>query len=392
MANLPKNKKQQDMDFNILVDVIQKTDKHLAAQASKAINVSLTLRNWLIGYYIYEFEMRGQDRAEYGKSLFDSLALLLEKKKVSRCDARELRRYRRFYTLYPQIWDSVSPKLLDSAVFMQVPKNKKDTDLGLGESQIDRLKIKGDILLSNLSFTHFTKLLGVEDDIARAFYTAECIRGQWSVRELERQIGSLLFERSVLSHDKRKLQEITNLSAEKVSSKLVVRDPYIFEFLGLRAEDAMSEGQLEDQLLDKIEDFLLELGNGFCFEARQKRIIIDGEYYFCDLVFFHRILKCHILLELKFSKFCHNHISQLSTYVSWYKKNMMSEGDNPPIGILLCTDKGETLAEYALAGLDNQLFVSKYQLALPSKEEICNFVAHEARELNEESKKSDPVS
>jgi len=190
----------------------------------------------------------------------------------------------------------------------------------------------------------------------------------------------LYYERSGLSYDKEKLAELANQNAERTSSTLFLRDPYIFEFLGLKAKEVMSESHLENKLLANIEDFLLELGHGFCFEAKQKRILIGDEHYFIDLVFYHRLLKCHVLIELKLAAFGHENIGQLNTYVSWYKKNMMVEGDNPPIGILLCTNKDHALIEYALAGMDDQLFVSKYQLELPSKEDMQTFIEDKLRE------------
>jgi hypothetical protein len=148
----------------------------------------------------------------------------------------------------------------------------------------------------------------------------------------------------------------------------------VFEFLGLRPKDAVGETELEDTLLDRLQGFLLELGRGFCFEARQKRIMIGGEYFFVDMVFYHRILKCHILIELKADEFNHAHIGQLNTYVNWYQKNEKTDGDNPPIGILLCTNKNNALVEYALAGMDNALFVSKYKLELPKMEDLQKFL------------------
>ena len=203
------------------------------------------------------------------------------------------------------------------------------------------------------------------------------------MRELKRQIASLYYERSALSHDKEQLAGQTGQVAETNAPKLAIRDPYVFEFLGLRPKEVMSESSLEAQLIDKLEDFLLELGNGFCFEARQKRILIGGEHFFVDLVFYHRILKCHVLVELKLERFSHENIGQLNTYVSWYRQNMMGAGDNPPIGILLCTDKNNALAEYALAGMDNQLFVSKYLLELPQKEAMQAFIEKQVKEIGE---------
>ncbi len=241
-------------------------------------------------------------------------------------------------------------------------------------------------LIQKLSFSHFAELIGVADDTKRAFYEIECIRGNWSVRELKRQINSLYYERSGLSKDKTKLAALAQKGAETAEPKLAIRDPYIFEFLGLKPREVMSESHLEDQLLDKLQEFLLELGHGFCFEARQKRILIGDTHNFVDLVFYHRILKCHVLVELKLEQFSHENIGQLNTYVSWYKKNMMAEGDNPPVGILLCTQKDHALVEYALAGMDNGLFVSKYQLELPKKEEMQRFIEEKFRETVDEHK------
>jgi predicted nuclease of restriction endonuclease-like (RecB) superfamily len=229
-------------------------------------------------------------------------------------------------------------------------------------------------------------LISVEDSLKRVFYEIECIKGNWSVRELKRQIASLYYERSGLSKNKEKLADRIRSGAEPAEPELAIRDPYIFEFLGLKSQEVMGESGLEDQLLDKLQEFLLEMGHGFCFEARQKRILIGDTHNFVDLVFYHRILKCHVLVELKVDKFTHEHIGQLNTYVSWYKKNEMTAGDSPPIGILLCTQKDHPLVEYALAGMDNQLFVSKYQLELPKKEEMERFLAKQMRDMDTGSK------
>jgi len=246
-----------------------------------------------------------------------------------------------------------------------------------------QLTASGDKLIECLSFTHIVELIKVDDPLKRAFYEIECIRGNWSVRELKRQIASLYYERSGLSQDKKKLAELVQSGAEAAEPKLAIRDPYIFEFLGLKPKEVMSESDLEDQLLDKLQEFLLELGHGFCFEARQKRILIGDTHNFIDLVFYHRILKCHVLVELKLEDFSHENIGQLNTYVSWYQKNMATDGDNPPVGILLCTQKDHALVEYALAGMDNHLFVSKYQLELPKKEEMQRFLAQQMREVSD---------
>lgn len=365
-------------NFADLIQQIHRTHAELSAQANKAINVSLTLRNWLIGLHIVEYEQGGADRAQYGTQLLNKVSVELERLNIPRCEARELRRYRQFYQLYPQIRESLTPELAK-----RIPDS---SNLGVTDSQIEAdlsetSLIPGKTLISRLSFTHIAELLRLDDPQKRAFYEIEAIQGNWSVRELQRQIGSLYFERSGLSRDKKKLSELAQRSSEQQPG-INIRDPYVFEFLGLKPAEVMSESNLEQQLIDRLQTFLLELGHGFCFEARQKRILIGDEYFFVDLVFYHRILKCHVLVELKIERFSHENLGQLNTYVSWYRANMMTEGDNPPIGILLCTDKNHALAEYALAGMDNQLFVSRYQLELPKKEEMQRFIDEQLQSLD----------
>ena len=358
--------------FASLIETIRQVHQNLAAQAGRAVNISLTLRNWLIGYHIEEYERNGKDRADYGDRLMDSLAEKLSSEGVSRCDRRELYRYRQFYLTYPQIVESLTPQF-KKMMGQQAQEVAPATKHSIVEPLTPQFMLDSSTLLAKLSFTHIVELIAIDDATKRSFYEIESIRGNWSVRELKRQIGSLYYERSGLSHNKQKLSELAQQDAE-TQTALNIRDPYIFEFLGLKPAEVMSESHLEDQLTDKLQEFLLELGHGFCFEARQKRILIGGEYFFVDLVFYHRILKCHVLVELKLEKFSHENLGQLNTYVSWYRKNMMCADDNPPIGILLCTDKNHALAEYALAGMDNQLFVSKYQLELPRKEDMQRFI------------------
>lgn len=369
-------------DFGQLVSAIRQVHDELAAQASRAVNTSLTLRNWMIGFHVEEYERRGVDRAEYGDKLMDTLADRLTQVGVSRCDRREIYRYRQFYLTYPQIVETVTPQLrpLLGHLHLAGADSSPDAVFPTIVETSPQFRIDGKTLISRLSFSHIAELLNLNDATKRTFYEVECIQGNWSVRELRRQIHSLYYERSGLSTDKKKLSKLAQQGAEQAAPALAVRDPYIFEFLGLTPREVMSESHLEEKLISKIEEFLLELGHAFCFEARQKRILIGDEHYFIDLVFYHRILKCHVLVELKLAEFSHENIGQLNTYVSWYKKHMMVEGDNPPIGILLCTHKKHSLVEFALAGMDNQLFVSKYQLELPKREEIERFLAEKLRE------------
>lgn len=236
-------------------------------------------------------------------------------------------------------------------------------------------------LIHQLSFSHLAELLEFPDDTPRRFYELECIRGNWSIRELRRQIASLFYERSGLSKNKAKLSALTHAKAETLQPTQIIRDPYVFEFLGLRAQDAMGESDLEDALLDRLQDFLLEMGHGFCFEARQKRILIGDEHFFVDLVSYHRVLKCHVLVELKTAAFAHEHLGQLNTYVAYYKQHEMTPGDQPPIGILLCTRKNEALVEFALGDLPNPLFVSRYAVEMPDKSAMESFLKQIGKEI-----------
>lgn len=381
--------------FTELLSTIQLVDRRLASHASQAVNISLTVRNWLIGFYIVEFEQNGRDRAEYGERLMSKLAAALKKQGLRGVHVRELRRYREFYQSYPKIRGALNPefrKLLPNREL--TPDDEKrgalNPVLKATPKRDSACAVSDTDLLTKLSFTHIVELLRTDTPEKRDFYAAHCINGGWSVRELRRQIASLLYERSELSADKVAFNELTQVTAETQPETLVIRDPYIFEFLGLHAAEVMSESQLEQQLLGKLQEFLLELGQGFCFEARQKRILIGETHNFIDLVFYHRILKCHVLVELKLEAFSHENIGQLNTYVSWYDRNVRADDDNQPIGILLCTDKDQALAEYALAGMDNSLFVSRYQLELPSKEVLQARIARERQQLESADARDQP--
>ena len=363
--------------FEALIAAIADTNTRITAQTAKAINVGLTLRNWLFGYYINTYEMNGADRATYGEKLFPQLAKRLQATGISRTDERELRRYRQFFIAYPQIRETVSPEFLPQLSPLLLCSIRETPS---PELTPHRLSPSGTELLGKLSFSMFIELLQIDDSLKRAFYELEAIRGSWSVREFRRQIATLLYERTGLSTDKTTVVERARKGASTATPAMAIRDPYVFEFLGMKAHETLDEAGLETALLYNFQNFLLELGHGFCFEGRRKRILIGDEYFFVDLVFYHRILKCHVLIELKVDEFSHQHLGQLNTYVTWYKKNMMTEGDNPPVGILLCTKKSTakgSVVEYALAGMDNQLFISRYAVELPKKEEIERFLAEQ---------------
>lgn len=230
-----------------------------------------------------------------------------------------------------------------------------------------------EMIVSRLSFSHIREIMSVDDPLARYFYEQECIKCTWSVRELRRQISTNLYFRTGISDNPEKILSLPSVQGHD-SAALQIRQPFTFEFLGLKAQEIVDEHDLEDALITHLQEFILELGKGFCFEARQKRIIIDDEYYYPDLVFYNRILHCGVIIELKNEEFSHENLGQLNAYVSYYKENEMQPGDNPPVGILLCTRKGKKMVEYALAGMDNQLFVSTYMLQLPDRKTLEDFL------------------
>jgi predicted nuclease of restriction endonuclease-like (RecB) superfamily len=320
-----------------------------------AINKGLSIRNWLVGFYLVEFEQNGAERAAYGDNLLPTVA---KNMKIKGFSASDLSRYRQFYLTYPNILATLSQESL----------KQLDANTILATVSQDSTNSKTH-LLSQLSFSHFRELIKIEKDLKRSFYETEAIKGTWSVRELQRQINSLYYERSALSKDKKKLSTSENRTIAK-EHKNLLKDFYVFEFLDLPNKETVTESDLETSLLDNIQKLILELGNGFCFEARQKRILIGDEYFFIDLVFYHRILKCHILIELKVDVFNHHNAGQLNTYVEYYNDRVKQEDDNPTIGLLLVTNKNETLVKYATASLENKLFIKKYLVELPKEEDI----------------------
>jgi predicted nuclease of restriction endonuclease-like (RecB) superfamily len=377
-----RDARNRAFDFESVVGAILNIHSECIKHAERAVSVGVTLRNWAIGLYIFEYEQRGSDRAQYGARVLDVISTRLTRDGVDGVAPRSLRQYRQFYLTYPElcrqrigasssetlsslsIWQTVSAKLRELLPTERDPHN----------SMTSGPRADPELLLSRLSFSHFAELITIEKQQERAFYEIECVRGAWSVRELKRQIGSLYFERSAFSRDPQRLAGLLQADVPALDPKFSFRDPYIFEFLGLRPPEVMGESDLEDALLDRLQAFMLELGHGFCFEARQKRIQIGDTTCFIDLVFYHRILKCHVLIELKVADFSHEHLGQLNTYVSWYKRNMTTYGDNPPIGLLLCKRKDSALVHYALADLPNPVFVSKYQVELPTVDQLRNLL------------------
>ncbi|MBU4486448.1 MAG: DUF1016 family protein [Candidatus Delongbacteria bacterium] len=219
--------------------------------------------------------------------------------------------------------------------------------------------------------------MSIDDGIKKLFYEIECTKCSWSVTELKRQMGSLLYERTGLSSDKNKIFQKAAGKNKVNHWSDTIKDPYIFEFVGYKSREVLSEKSLENGLIDHLQQFLIELGKGFCFEARQKRITIDNGHYYVDLVLYHRVLHCNVLIELKTEKFHHSHAGQLNMYLEYYKKYEMSVGDNPPVGILLCTAKDKEHVEFATAGINKKLFVSTYLVSLPEIKELKAFIKTE---------------
>jgi predicted nuclease of restriction endonuclease-like (RecB) superfamily len=396
-------------NFEGLIDNVYQTHCALQLNAQKAVNQNLTIRNWLIGLYIVEFEQNGEDRAKYGTRLLEEMAKNVKIKGIKGLDTRTLRTCRTFYNTYPQIRGSVTAELqnieygnitsitsedfqirqtlsaelqkahkiqIQQSVTAESQTNVNQINIIRGSATPELEKehpIPPEVLLSRLSFTHFVELLKKDDPLERLFYEVETIKNNWSVRELERAMDTALYIRTGLSKDKDAV--IRKFKNQKPAQSVdVIRDPYFLEFLGLEERSSYSESELEEAILNHLQQFLIELGTGFCFEARQKRITFDNTHFRIDLVFYHRILKSHILIDLKIGKFDHSDAGQMNVYLNYYKENEMSEGDNPPVGLILCGDKSETLARYATSGMDNNLFVSKYLVKLPEKKVLEEFI------------------
>lgn len=368
------------MNFDRLVHNISFVEQVILNEVVHAINISLTARNWILGYYIVEFEQNGEDRAVYGENLLKKLEQRLQKKGLTE---RRFREFRKFYLTYPQLEAEIrlyvgtnlkqEIRQIASAKLYNA-NNHDDMIRRTASAELEQWQTDPHNILYKIPFSHLLFLCKIDDPLKRAFYECEIIKGCWSYSELERQVTSLYFERSGLSKDKERLSEIVNQKSVSLLPKDIVKNPLTLEFLGLQESNVVMENDLENAILEHLQHFLLELGDGFCYEATQKRILIDDEYFKVDLVFYHRILHCHVLVELKTDKFRHEYASQLNLYLNYYKNEVMQPADNPPVGLLLCTDYGETTVQYATAGLDENLFVSKYLVNLPSVGEIKKYL------------------
>ncbi|MFO1424521.1 MAG: PDDEXK nuclease domain-containing protein [Candidatus Competibacteraceae bacterium] len=365
-GNSSRTRRQPDFTFDRLLGAIEEIHHHLVTQATQAIHASLTLRNWLIGYQIENYRRVGADYFRYRDRLIDELATALRRYGLARCDRRELYRYRQFYLAYPRIAE------VAAASWPSIQSVAKTTATVAAPTLLAS-HLTGKVLVGRLSFDHLAELMEIDPPRKRAFYERECLRGRWSARTLRRKIAGLYYELSDLAEDRPQNAEGVPADTD-AEPRLTVRDPGILEFLGLKPREVIDKTDQEEQWLDALEAFLLDLDYGLCFETRQKHLLVGDAHCFIDLVFYHRLLKCHVLVEFQPAEFGHENITQLDACVAWYREGMMAEDDNPPVGILIHARQHRARVEYALAGLDRRLFVSRYQPALPGDRELQRFV------------------
>ena len=381
MVNMDNN-----LNFDSLVGRINLIQDALQAQAAHAVNLSLTVRNWLVGYYIVEYEQHGEDRAKYGEKLINRLSKSINSKGF---EPRRLREYRQLYLVYTSLGVEVAkymkinhvlqPESEDYSIWrlssakLQTPDNQGDEKWRMPSAKLEEWSTPIDKLFNRLNYSCLLYLSSIEDPLKRAFYEQETIRGCWTYRELDRQVSSQYYERMGLSKDK-KTSTACCQKCPADYSKEILHNPITLEFLGMESHDVYAETKLETAILNNLQRFIMEMGRGFCFEHRQKRILVDQDYYKADLIFYHRILKCHVIIDLKIDRFRHEYASQLNLYLNYYRHEVMQEDDNPPIGLLLCTDYGETTVQYSIEGLSQNLFVSKYQLQLPTEDDLRKYL------------------
>jgi predicted nuclease of restriction endonuclease-like (RecB) superfamily len=364
------------MNYAALVKAIQSATSQLQGTVATAANQALVVRNWLTGAWLVEYEQSGKDRAQYGARLLETLASDLASREVKGLgDPRTLRDCRALYRAYPQIRGSLTREFKFPGLPSPVTSNLSTPSGTIRESATRESPPPLDFAdVLRLSWTHLQELVHIDDPWKRAFYENQCLQSCWSVRQLQRQIGSLLYERTGLSTDKQAVIARARKQAPRETINDMLRDPYVLEFTGLSERPEYTELDLETVLLDHLQRFLLELGRGFCFESRQFRITEGRKHHRVDLVFYHRILRCHVLIDLKIRAFRPADAGQMNFYLNWFKAHMMAPGDQPPVGIVLCSDRDGAEVEFATAGIDNQLFVSRYLTTLPSAEKLRAFL------------------
>lgn len=348
------------------------------ANVVRTVNTTQVVANWLVGREIVEAQQHGKQRAAYGAELLAGLSARLTQDFGRGWSVDNLEAFRQFYLLYP--------RLISETVFRDSAPSKKGAAISEALSRKSMLPAPSawqpGELHTSLSWSHYRALLRVGRQQARDFYEIEAARNAWSVRELSRQTASLLFDRLAKSRDKAGLMALATRGQEVSQPIDALRDPVVMEFLGLPESHRLVESQLEGALIDNLQHFLLELGKGFAFVARQERITVDGDHFYIDLVFYHAVLKCYVLIDLKVGKLTHADLGQIQFYVNYFDRERRTEGDNPTIGLILCSDKNDAVVRYTLGEQqERNIFASRYQLYLPTVEELQQELVRERRQI-----------
>lgn len=345
-------------------------------QAARSVNTTQVVANWLIGREIVQDEQAGRRRAGYGTAMLKELAVRLKADFGTGYGVDNLELFRRFYLGYPhllpaEISDAPRRKLGDAVNTLPIQHAVRGESWQAGQ------------LSADLSWTHYRLLVRADKAAARAFYEIEAVANSWSARELERQISSLLYERLALSKDKKGLMRLATRGHEIQQPVDVFKDPMVMEFLGLPESPRLVESKLEQALIDNLQHFLLELGKGFAFVSRQERITLDGDHFYIDLVFYHTVLKCYVLIDLKTTKLTHQDLGQVQLYVNYYDMERRTEGDNPTLGLILCANKNDAVVKYTLGPDQAQkIFASRYKLHLPTEDQLQAELEREVRYLS----------
>ena len=360
-------------DFDSLVELCRKTNEEMQGRAARSADLALVARNWLFGWYIVEYEQNGADRAEYGSQLLDTLYNRMKNIGIRGSSPTRLKLYRAFYQEYKGIRPTLSDELATRSqeALPEIRPTLSDESLlslritqTLAPAVVEQLQ-----QCFTLGWSHYVVLLTIDDPDERRFYEIEAEQNQWSVRELERQIASSLYERLALSRDKEEIQKLSRQGQVVEKAADLIKNPLVLEFLGLEEKPAYTEDQLETAIINRLEHFLLELGKGFLFEARQKRFTFDNDHFYVDLVLYNRLLRCYVLIDLKRDKLTHQDLGQMQMYVNYFDRYVKTDDELPTIGIVLCHRKNDALVELTLPANVN-IFAPKYQLYLPSKEEL----------------------
>ena len=366
-----------DIHYDSILGDISSVIEAARRSAARTVNSAMTAAYWLVGRRIVEFEQSGKARAEYGEELVVRLSKDLTVKHGRGFSKSNLFQMRAFYLGWG-IFQTPSGKLEaqakchalsdeSSKAILQTVSGKSEI-AQLSFSQLSSLSLSG---VFPLSWSHYARLISVENQLARSFYEIEAFRGGWSVRQLDRQIDSQFYERTALSKNKAAMLKkgCRSLPEDRVLPEEEIKDPFVLEFLALK--DEYSETDLEDALIRHLETFLLELGGDFCFIGRQKRLRVGNEWYRVDLVFFHRRLRCLVIIDLKIGKFTHADAGQTHLYLNYARKHWMRDGEKPPVGLILCAQKDESIAHYALEGLTNKVMTAEYKTVLPNEKKLA---------------------